>query len=111
MDYAEALAACRSGLLTSLTSTSAASSGQQLDWSRVGTPTLAAIKLYLPRFEVKFGTSLGQILQDMGVTAPFEGRDLTRITADGSHLAVSDVLHKVRTHACIHAFIVVDSSC
>lgn len=95
--YAQALAACRQALLSSLPQLSSGGSGNASGLWQVSPKD---VKLFLPRFEVEFFASLNQSLQDLGVTKPFAGGDITLIAADSQgnavgDLFVSDVLHKV----------------
>ncbi|KAI7837490.1 hypothetical protein COHA_008681 [Chlorella ohadii] len=58
------------------------------------------VKVWLPRFEVEFGTSLVDALRALGLSAPFAGGDITQIAEDEQgrpigDLQVSDVIHKV----------------
>ncbi len=110
-DYATAVAACRETLISKLTpasSVSASSSseagastssgggtGKALEWKALGDPDMKAVKIYLPRFEIEFGTSLSTALQHAGLGALFQPGDFTGIAADGGSLSVSDVVHKV----------------
>ncbi|KAG7667322.1 putative Serpin B10 [Nannochloris sp. 'desiccata'] len=64
-------------------------------WQAIGDPDMKAIKIYLPRFEIEFGTSLSTALQHAGLGAIFQPGDFTGISADGGSLSVSDVVHKV----------------
>jgi len=99
-DYATTLAACREALVSKLTpsSTSTSNANQNKDalqWQAIGDPDMKAVKIYLPRFEIEFGTSLSNALQNAGLGAIFQPGDFTGIaTGDGS-LSVSDVIHKV----------------
>lgn len=93
--YGTALAACRQALLANLPAPGGgnASSGA---WS---VPN-ADVKVFLPRFEVEFSTSLSRALRALGIRKPFEGGDLSRIATESSgavvaDLQVSDVIHKV----------------
>ena len=90
-DYADALAACRETVAAGLSSQG---SGNALEWKTIGDPAIKAIKVYLPRFEIEFGTSLAPALQKAGLGAIFGPGDFTGITASGE-LFVSDVVHKV----------------
>ncbi|EFN56846.1 hypothetical protein CHLNCDRAFT_57532 [Chlorella variabilis] len=91
VDYAEALAACRSAVVDSLPG-----GFDSKAWDYSTSP----INLYLPRFEIEFFASLNTALQALGVTQPFEGGDLTQMAEDAEGnpvqgLAVTEVLHKV----------------
>jgi serine protease inhibitor len=100
-DYAAALAACREGLVSKLTPSFGSHKGdgkkiEALQWKAIGDPDMKAIKIYLPRFEIEFGTSLSTALQHAGLEAIFQPGDFTNIAAGGgSSLSVSDVVHKV----------------
>lgn len=94
IDYTDALAACRAEVTRRL----AGNGNGGIPWMSIGHPQMAAAKVYLPRFEVEFGTSLGDVLKEAGLTAPFSAGDFTRMTAAGD-LEVSDVVHKVYVKA------------
>ncbi|KAL4529344.1 hypothetical protein Ndes2526A_g04137 [Nannochloris sp. 'desiccata'] len=104
-NYGTALAACREALVSKLTrispspapsfSTDDGKEKGALLWQAIGDPDMKAIKIYLPRFEIEFGTSLSTALQHAGLGAIFQPGDFTGISADGGSLSVSDVVHKV----------------
>ena len=58
-------------------------------------PQIWPLKLYLPRFEIDFESSLVPALNNLGLNAIFSPGDFSRISSDGNSLFVSDVLHKV----------------
>jgi serpin B len=96
-DYATTLAACREALVSKLTPSSAQDK-HALQWQEIGAPDMKAVKIYLPRFEIEFGTSLSTPLQNAGLGAIFKPGDFTGIASaasGGGSLSVSDVLHKV----------------
>lgn len=96
-DYADALTSCRETVVAGLGHGNNGKHGgdsNSLLWKTIGDPTMKAIKIYLPRFEIEFGTSLAPALKKAGLGAIFQPGDFTGITAEGS-LAVSDVVHKV----------------
>jgi serine protease inhibitor len=102
-DYAAALTACREALVLKLTPSSssnasnadASSSSTSLQWQAIGDPEMKAVKIYLPRFEIEFGTSLSNALQKAGLGSIFQPGDFTAISSSGGSLQVSDVVHKV----------------
>lgn len=102
LDYAKALKACREEIVSRLSpsrsrrDSEASNANSELKWNVVGDPGMAALKIYLPRFEVEFGSSLGAALKQAGLTAPFLPGDFTRISSAGAaQLSVSEVIHKV----------------
>lgn len=99
--YSQALAACRQALLANLPKAQTNSSIKGSDSGQLWKAhPRSEVKLYLPRFEVEFSTSLTKALMGLGVVKPFQGGDITKIAADSSgkpvdNLLVSDVVHKV----------------
>lgn len=89
--YVQALAACRSHLMTTL----APSAGQPgLKWTTVGEAGPSAAKIYLPRFKVEYSASLRTALVGLGLGPIFEAGDFTNVVQQRD-LMVSDVVHKV----------------
>ena len=108
VDYAAALSSCREAVVAGLSPSGAdgsAASGTAgttitsgtLEWKLPGDAGVPAIKVWLPRFEVAYETSLVPALRALGVTGVFQSGDLTEIAESpaGESLAVSDVVHKV----------------
>ena len=89
-EYGAALAACRTAIIGTLSS-----SPSPLQWLPPGSPGVHAIRLSLPRFELETSASLAPALRALGLSAPFAGGDLTRMVAGAEGLGVSEVLHKV----------------
>ncbi len=120
INYADALSSCRSSIIASIGAENAASSSQNIDnvesgtsgdgsgsnssagtntgggleWMSVGDPDMATAKIYLPRFEIDYSTSVAPALSAIGASSIFTPGNFGGISADGD-LAVSDVLHKV----------------
>ena len=95
-DYATALVACREGLISALSSSSddGTAAAAALQWKTIGDPKIQAVKVYLPRFEIEYGTSLSSALKAAGLQALFRPGDFSKMTSEGD-LGVSDVVHKV----------------
>lgn len=98
--YAEALAACRKTVLCGLTSViiKENKSDSEIEWEKIGSPGMAGIRLYLPRFEVEFEAHLCRALTAAGLGAIFNAGDFTNMTASGE-MEVSDVIQKVYVKA------------
>ena len=102
-DYVASLTSCREALISRLRGTGAGAgsnskggdTGEVLHWETLGSPTMESIKIYLPRFEIEFGTSLSTALKNAGLGAIFQPGDFTGISPEGGVLSVSDVVHKV----------------
>lgn len=88
--YEDGLMACGEAVLHRLTSTA----DESFDWLTVDRRTLSAIKVFLPRFEIEYSTSLNVPLTDVGIKSIFRPGDLTDIIPEPS-LCVSDIIHKV----------------
>jgi serpin B len=88
--YEHGLMACGEAVLNRLASTA----DESFDWLTVSGRTLSAIKVFLPRFEIEYSTSLNVPLTDVGIRSIFRPGDLTNIIAEPS-LCVSDIIHKV----------------
>jgi len=66
-----------------------------LEWMSVGHPDMVTAKVYLPRFEIDYSTSLSPALASIGLSSIFSPGNFGGIADDGGDLAVSDVIHKV----------------
>ena len=53
------------------------------------------IKLSLPKFEINFGTSMKNVLKNMGINSAFESEEANFSGISDEKLFVSDVIHKV----------------
>ncbi|KAL4551313.1 hypothetical protein Ndes2526B_g05610 [Nannochloris sp. 'desiccata'] len=116
VNYISALSSCRASILASLgsasesqnvdsvengTSSSGSGAGEiiegegGLEWISVGHPDMDTAKIYLPRFEVDYSTSLAPALASIGLSSIFTPGNFGGIAQNGGDLAVSDVLHKV----------------
>lgn len=89
--YEEGLKACGEAVLMRL---SASAVKDALNWLTVDGRQLSAIKVFLPRFEIEYSTSLNVQLSHMGIKSIFKPGDFTNISAEPS-LSVSDIIHKV----------------
>ncbi len=114
VNYLAALSSCRSSIIGLLGNAAAVSSQTAVDtvesgtagggegsstalnWMSSGGSDFATAKIYLPRFEIDYSTSLAPVLnsESIGLSSIFSPGNFGGIAQDGD-LAVSDVLHKV----------------
>jgi serpin B len=103
-NYLSLLSSCRASIVASLgsavesqrieNSVEAVEGG--LEWMSVGHPDMATLKMYLPRFEIDYSTSLSSALASIGLSSIFSPGNFGGIAENGGDdLAVSDVVHKV----------------